>query len=179
MGWELYGIVGLVAICVLAGIGWGLHKKADVRVNVLLLGLVLTAVVAMAFGYASNIDGVSQQTFTRLTEAVASDAATATGRITALAQILDNERAFVRDLIAVISIATSAITLVGTAIGFLLRAGNDLTEPHALAVKALADNLPNGEKTAKVDEALVYSLEHLLAQAKNGVLPKHPDTKGD
>ena len=144
---TMLGFVALVAACLLAGIGIGVWRKCDIRINVLLLALVLTAVVAMGFSYAGGIDGVSQEMFAQLMATATSEEASADSRMSAIMQMLDSERAFVRDLIAVISIAGSAITLIGTAIGFLLRAGNDLSEPHAKAVEGL---IARGEDAFRV-----------------------------
>lgn len=137
MGWELYGIVALVAVIVVVGIGIGVWRGRDIRINVLLLALVVTAIVAMGFGYASGTDGMTRETIAQLTDALASDAATATVRVNALLQLLDIERAFARDLLTVVSVAGGAVTLIGTIMGYLLRAGNDLTKPFLRALDML------------------------------------------
>ena len=137
-GWAMVFTAGVCGGAVLCCMWWALREVADVRVNVLLLAVAMLGLVGMGFAYARSVDGINDETFSRLAEAIASDAATASTRVAALSQILDAERAFTRDVLSVIAIVGAGINVLALAIGALLRSGNDLSKPHDKALELLA-----------------------------------------
>lgn len=176
---EITIMVVLAGAFVTAILLFAFRHKVEVRVNVIVLAFLMVGIIAMALVYGADLLSQFFEDVGRLRAAQNADNANFAAVVAAGNAATDTSMKAVLGLVGLTSAVTAGIGVISFAMGGLLRSGNDLAEPHSLAVKALADNLPNGEKTGKIDEALIYSLEHLLAQARNGVLPKNPDPKGD